>query len=649
MCGLSTIVDFEPGAGLLQSLLAMHRSIAHRGPDGEGFTLLDGQWQASGIRNASALRPGMAGNLRVGMAFRWLKIQDPSEVAAQPMASPDGTVWLMFNGEVYNFREIARELAQLGHRFASVSDTEVILAAYMRWGSSCFGRLNGMWALVLLDLRDRKIIISRDRFGIKPLFYHSDGRRLIIASEVKQLLAAGVPAVANRRAVARFIRNRRPATPDETYFEGIFAQPAATIAEIALEARADITFQPYWLLNSPVVDAATAPPLLEACTKLNDLLARSVVEHMVGKAPLGHLISGGLDSSLLAALAAKADRRSGRQSMGVSMVLATRWDRFDEQAYIDEVVSSLKLKSFRAELSPAWLKANMARITKAQEEPVAGMAVAGQFLAYATAGSHGARIVLDGQGADEIFAGYPRHQFTVLKDRARQGAIAALTRELMALWQHDARFFGYAWRQLRPMRRLAGWLGWKGGDPALRFLRYEGNDTCHEPVRETRSLCRSTALGKELLADVLTGNLRAVLAVTDRNAMAHSIEARVPYVDRRIVEFAFRLPDDYKIGAGTRKRILRLIAEHYLPQSVVTRADRIGFGAPITQWLSNDFRGELAALPDGDVFSRSHLINACKLRGYIDEFLDGRHRDSGTLWRLYAVDNFARAHAVSGI
>jgi len=648
MCGLSAIVDFEPGEELVQPLLAMHRSIAHRGPDGEGFALLDNEWQATGIRNASGMRPGMVGNLRMGMAFRWLKIQDPGEVAAQPMASPDGTVWMMFNGEIYNFREIAHELAQLGHRFASVSDTEVILAAYLRWGSSCFSRLNGMWALVLLDLRERKIIISRDRFGIKPLFYHSDGRRLIIASEVKQLLAAGVPAIANRRAVARFIRNHRPATPEETYFEGIFAQPAATIAEIGLEARADVAFRLYWWLDPQVVDVVTEPPLLEACTKLDELLTLSVAEHMVGNAPLGHLISGGLDSSLLAALAADTNRRSGRHGMAVSMVLATGWDRYDERVYIDEVVTSLKLRSFRAELSPAWLKANMVRITKAQEEPVAGMAVAGQFLAYATAGSHGARVVLDGQGADEIFAGYPRHQYTVLKDRARRGALAALTRELIALSLCDARFFGYAWRQLRPMRRLAGWAGWKCSDPFLRLLRYEGNDASDQPVHEARLLCRSTPLGNELLADVLTGNLRAVLAVTDRNAMAHSIEARVPYVDWRIVEFAFRLPDDYKIGAGRRKRILRRIAEHYLPQSVVTRADRIGFGAPVTQWLSNDFRAELAALPDGDVFSRSHLFSSRELRGYIDGFLDGRHRDSGTLWRLYAVDNWARAHAVSG-
>src|SRR5262245_34950792 len=170
MCGLSAIVEFEPGDRLLQDLLAMHERIPHRGPDGEGFTLVDAAWRATSARTVAELPSSPPANLRLGMAFRWLQIQDPGEAAAQPMESPDGATWLMFNGEVYNFPEIRQELTQLGYRFVSVSDTEVILAAYRQWGTGCFRRLNGMWAMVLLDLRDRKIIISRDRFGIKPLF-----------------------------------------------------------------------------------------------------------------------------------------------------------------------------------------------------------------------------------------------------------------------------------------------------------------------------------------------------------------------------------------------------------------------------------------------------------------------------------------------
>jgi asparagine synthase (glutamine-hydrolysing) len=644
MCGLSAIVEFEPGDQLLPSLFSMHRCIPHRGPDGEGFALLDSAWRITRLRTASALCPAMTGSWRLGMAFRWLQIQDPGEASAQPMASPDGTVWLMFNGEVYNFRQIAQELAQFGHRFASSSDTEVILAAYMQWGRHCFSRLEGMWAMIVLDLRDRKIIISRDRFGIKPLYYYFGRRRLVIASEIKQLLAAGAPAVANRAAVARFVRNKRPATPDETFFKDIFAQPAATIAEIGLEARTDISFQPYWRLDPAREQPTVAPPLWQASSKLEELLASSVVEHMAGKAPLGHLISGGLDSSLLAALAVRNDRPS-RLGVGVSMVLG-RSDRYNETAYIDEVVSGLKLQSFRAELTSAWLKANIARISRAQEEPVAGMAVAGQFLAYEAAARQGARVVLDGQGADEIFGGYPRHQYALLMGYVRHRAPVALSRELMSLWRRNPQFFRDAWR-FRLLPRIARHLGLQRAHPTFDFLRFDCGAVSFGCANKTRHGPLPTDLDEQLRADVLTGNLRAVLAITDRNAMAHSIEARVPYVDRRIVEFAFQLPDEYKVGDGKRKRILRLIGGRYLPETIASRVDRIGFGAPIEQWLRSDFRGELMALAEDDAFGRSSLIDRRALRSYIGEFLAGRHHEASAIWRIYAISNWVGAYGVS--
>src|ERR1700730_7710132 len=179
MCGLSAIVDFGPGEGLLDALLAMHAPIRHRGPDGEGFCLVDDRWRAVGDRGCV---PSDASSmaLRAGLAFRWLQIQDSSEAAAQTMTSTDGSILLLFNGEIYNFRELRLELKAFGHSFRSESDTEVILAAYYQWGNEMFARLEGMWAIVLLDLRARKLLMSRDRFGIKPLFYHLRGSRRLI-------------------------------------------------------------------------------------------------------------------------------------------------------------------------------------------------------------------------------------------------------------------------------------------------------------------------------------------------------------------------------------------------------------------------------------------------------------------------------------
>ena len=641
MCGLSAIIHYEPSEQLLDPLLAMHNRIPHRGPDGEGFMVIDAACRAIGARTAVELRNSAATRLRVAMAFRWLRIQDPGEAAAQPMASADGSVWLMFNGEIYNFQNIRHELGQLGHTFISSGDTEVILAAYLQWGTGCFNRLNGMWAMVLADLRHRKIIISRDRFGIKPLFYYRDQNRLLVASELKQLLAAGVPAVANRTALARFIRGLRPATPEETFFRDVFAQPAATFAEISLQDATELSFERYWQLD--LAPTASAPPLEKACAILDGLLAQSVGEHMVAQAPIGHLISGGLDSSLLAAFAAPIYARRGQRGMGASMV-TTSAKRYDESPYIDQVVAALRLESVRAEFTGGWLKVNIDRVTRAQEEPVAGMAVAGQFLAYEAAARHGARVVLDGQGADEIFAGYPRHQFTVLKDYLRRGDVTALLLEMVSLCRYDAKFLRDTWR-LRIVPRLG--LGW--GSYGLASDSLLSDATTSESQCRARLERRFSALHVELLNDVLSGNLRAALAVTDRNAMAHSIEARVPYVDQRIIEFAFQLPDDYKVGGGKRKRILRRLAQRYLPKAIVARVDRIGFGAPIEHWLRTCFRAELVDLPGGDVFSRSMLVNPRLLRSYVDDFLAGRHGDVGTMWRIYAVDLWARVHRVSGV
>ena len=653
MCGLSAIVDFSPGEGLLDALLAMHAQIPHRGPDGEGFCLVDERWRSVRLDERSGSRgEGSSAALRAGLAFRWLQIQDRSEAAAQPMASGDGSIRLLFNGEIYNFRELRLQMKAFGYSFRSESDTEVILAAYLQWGKEMFARLEGMWAIVLLDLRARKLLMSRDRFGIKPLFYHVGASRLMIASEVKQLLAAGVLPVANSSAVTRFIRGSRPESPEQTFFAAVASQPAATYAELDLqEPLGELRFISYWQLAAPTGFVTDASSLEASCRDLDGLLTRLVAEHMVGPVPMGILISGGLDSSVVAALAVTPFAERGERGMGFSMVLDRRYNQYDETAHIDQVVSAFGFRGYRVELTPAWLKANMERLSRTQEEPVAGVAVAGQYLAFELAAKHGARVVLDGQGADELFAGYPRHQVAYLTDCVRRLALGALFRELAALLRRDRRFFREV-RKARVIRILERILGGGKGQPVDFIPNHETTRRAKvsgRPAGTADAGARDSALGEVLRKDVLTGNLRAVLALSDRNSMAHSIEARVPYVDRRMVEFAFQLPDRYKIGEGQRKLILRKLGARHLPQEIVARVDRIGFGAPIHQWLIQEFKSELSALPDGPAFRDSISIEGSGMRRFIDGFLSGHHHDVGTIWRLYAVDQWARAYAVTGI
>ena len=486
MCGLAAIVDFVGAPGLVDALLAMHEPIAHRGPDGEGFCVVDDSWRSLAAGDANVLRDRSSARvLRAGLAFRWLKIQDGSAAAAQPMASQDGSTLLLFNGEIYNFRELRGELESLGYSFRSHSDTEVILAAYRHWGKEAFRRLDGMWAIVIVDLRSRTLLLSRDRFGIKPLFYHLGGSRLVVASEVKQLLAAGVAPAANMSAVTRFIRGSRPESPEQTFFQAIVALPAATYAEVDLQKPGgELNFTAYWRL-APSADAPVAPSLENACTRLDGLLTQSVADHMVGPVPMGILVSGGLDSSIVAARAVAPFAGRGERGMGFSMVLDRSHAPYDETRHIEQVVSAFGLHGFTVELTPEWLKSNIARITRAQEEPVAGIAAAGQFLAFELAATHKAKVVLDGQGADELFAGYPRHQFVYLRDCARRLAIGALLGEIVALARRDRRFFRDLWKTT--IARRLGRLVRGARARSIDFIQDEGANTsnpANAPGRE---------------------------------------------------------------------------------------------------------------------------------------------------------------------
>jgi asparagine synthase (glutamine-hydrolysing) len=294
----------------------------------------------------------------------------------------------------------------------------------------------------------------------------------------------------------------------------------------------------------------------------------------------------------------------------------------------------------------------MEQVSRTQEEPVAGVAVAGQYLTFELAAKHGVRVVLDGQGADELFAGYPRHQVAYLTGSVRRLAFGALFRELTILLRRDRRFFGEVWKA-RIVQRLQRIFG-GGKEQPVDFIRnHAATGRAKDPGRPSAGLTgtevQDSALGEALRKDVLTGNLRAVLAVSDRNSMAHSIEARVPYVDRRIVEFAFQLPDRYKIGEGQRKLVLRKVGARHLPKEIVARVDRIGFGAPIHQWLMQEFESELRALPEGPAFRDSHSIDRTRMRRFIERFLSGDHNDAGVIWRLYAVDQWARAYGVTSV
>jgi asparagine synthase (glutamine-hydrolysing) len=636
MCGISALLDRAASPGGVESLARMHAPIRHRGPDGEGFLVVDASDRA--LRLPSLHAAPTATRMRVGLAFRRLKILDLTEAAAQPMASPDGALWIVFNGEIYNFRELRGELQERGRVFRSTGDTEVALAAFEAWGEGCLDRLDGMWSMVVLDLRSRRLFGSRDRFGIKPLYWAARGPRLLLSSEIKQILAAsGERARANRALVGRYLRGLRLPCLEETFFDGIRAVPPGTWFEVALDGG-DVespAFRRYWDLADHYCRDADRPPqdYAGALARFRSLLDGAVASHDVADVTVGSLLSGGLDSSTLVGLQSGITAARGRVLPTFSFGFPGAPPELDELRHVDAVLERYPLPSHRASYDAGWVAAHAPAVVRALEEPPLSLAALAQYRVFQLCREHGATVVLDGQGADEILAGYAYHQRALLADRLRKGRVREFLRHLRALERaHSVTALSIAADFLiRPAaRRLAGQDGVVAPGFGAGGRSAEMEEALHERGRDP------SLVNRRLHYDVRWGNVKVILDYGDKNAMAHSVEARVPYFDRKLVEFAFSLPDDYKVDGSQRKRILRDVARSLLPAAVTERPERLGFAVPDAPLITQMWPGMREVVAD-DGFMQSACFDRRKVASFVEGFDARRGRDRQGAWRLYAL------------
>jgi asparagine synthase (glutamine-hydrolysing) len=641
VCGISVV--FDPGGSAadgVDALQRMHASIPHRGPDGEGFLVLDARGSTHSPPRLDAI-PRVP--IKVGVAFRRLKVLDLSSAAAQPMPSPDGTCWIAFNGEIYNYRDLRSELAARGRSFRSTGDTEVALAAYEAWGEEAFARLEGMWAIVVMDLRRRRLVVSRDRFGIKPLYWTREGEALLLASEIRQILAArGEAPRVNGALLRRYLAGARLPCLDETFFDGLQPVPAASWTAFPLDAPLPDrpSFRRFWDLP----DGAAPPPRPaygDAVDGLRQRLDDALRSHDDADVTVGSLLSGGLDSAALVGLLAPRRRALGRPFPTFSFGVRDLAPELCELGYVDAFVRRDGLVNHQAGLDAAWAVENAPRMVRALEEPPLAMPALAQYRVFQSCREHGATVVLDGQGADEILAGYPYHQRTLLADRLERLRLRDFGREVAAIARRQRRsalsVIGEAvWPPLAARVHPApGWLDRAYGPPDEGALGAARADRGHDPSRVNR----------QIRYDVKWGNVKIMLGYTDKSAMAHSVEARVPYFDRRLVEFALALPDSFKVGAGERKRILRDVARAVVPPEITERPDRLGFGVPQDELLRDGMWPAVReAIHDEGVLAWPCFVPA-PARRFVDDFGAGRHRDARTIWRFYALALWARAFA----
>lgn len=571
MCGIAGVLRL-PGASVVgaSELARMVSTVAHRGPDGEGLAFLGdrGSDGALGERGADDA-------WRVGLGHRRLSILDLSESGRQPMQLAGEPLWICFNGEIYNYVELRAELIARGRTFRSGSDTEVILAAYAEWGTRAFERLRGMWGLILIDGRRRVAVISRDRLGIKPLYYRRWSDRIAIGSEIKQLLALpGGRAEADEAALAEYLATGYEDTR-RTFFTGVESLAAGTFAEIALDTLALSSPTPYW---HPEAVRATVHDPREAALQLRTVLTEATRIHLRSDVPVGCALSGGLDSSAVVAIVNLLRRSEADPAPLHTFTASFPGEAIDERRYVDDVLGVVQATPHFVSPEPAALLDELDRFTFIHDEPVGSASqYAGWCVARLTR-AQGVPVTLNGQGGDEVLSGYWQSYFVGLQDLVRQ-------RRPRALLGH-----------------LVGALG-PGGNPEL---------VRQIPVMGRRYLDRRKATGGRVgevldmspaarrVYEIRSQYLPRLLKWDDRNFMAFSVEGRYPFLDHVLIETVLGFAPEVLHARGWTKEPLRCGLAELLPPSIARRRSKLGFETPQGRWLRGALRRPIEAWLAGD-------------------------------------------------
>lgn len=594
MCGIAGQYCLDGTSPDIKLLSVMSERLAHRGPDGE----------RTHVRGPVAL------------THRRLAIIDLSDDGLQPMTNEDGTLWLVFNGEIYNFVELREELIKNGHRFHSKSDTEVILHAYEEWGRECLNRFNGMWAFALWDEPRQELFCARDRFGIKPFYYAKAGGSFLFASEIKALLAH--PAVGTKpddATLGTYLAWGVLDHSEQTMFDGIL-QLSPAHAMVVTKDGAQPPFR-YWnvKVNAEIRDNV---PDAEVAAKLLSLLHDAVSIHLRSDVAVGTCLSGGIDSSALTAVINGLIRKEAPSGVGerqktFSVVFSDK--RFDESRYIDEIVTATGVDAHKTEPSPERLWDDIDRLVYMQDEPFGSLSIYAQYCVMQLAREQ-VKVVLDGQGADELMAGYLAYQGSYIGGLFRSFHALTGFKEIIGSLTHHRGFFRSAAEQLFVRKGRRGLL--KCTVPPVN--RYGGG------------------LDEVLYRELTSTNLPALLHYEDRNSMAFSIESRVPYLDVRFVEYVVSLPLSQKISKGITKIALRNAIKGIIPESVRCRMDKMGFVTPEEVWMKEGLRPFVLELLSSEEFQKRSYWNAnAVIRNYLS-FLDGKSAYSPEIWRIVCTE-----------
>jgi asparagine synthase (glutamine-hydrolysing) len=636
MCGIAGFLNLDGEPASAELLSRMTAAIAHRGPDGSGLHV----------------------DANAALGHRRLAILDLSDAGRQPMSTDDGRFVISYNGEVYNFRELRRELESLGHHFHSQTDTEVVLRSFVEWGSDCLIRFNGMFAFAIWDHRQRELFLARDRYGIKPLHYAIVGETFLFASEIKGLFAhSAIRAEIDPEALVEYFTFQNLIS-DRSLYRGVRMLPAGSSLVVSAEKRhATLTPRRYW--NFRFEEPQNPASEDEYREELLRLFRQAVERQLVSDVEVGAYLSGGMDSGSINAVASRLHARWQTFTCGFDMATASESERrFDERAAAVRISSLLGTTHHERTLKAADMERGVAPVAWHLDEPRVGQSYPNYYAAE-LAGEH-VKVVLSGTGGDELFGGYPWRYYP----QVGSSSFGQFADRYYQFWQRlvpeqqRRDFFAPIWSEVRHVdtRGLFDEL-LAGGSTSGNLL----NDT----------LTPEAAVNLCLDFESRTF-LHGLLAVEDKLSMAHGLESRVPFLDNDLVDFAMRLPVRHKLGRLDKvttllrseqtsrgstdsnlldgyihnprdgKTLLRDAMSRLLPEEI-TKAGKQGFSAPDAAWFRQESLNYVRCTLDGPDSKLGEFLDPAAVRNLVNEHADGRANRRLLIWSLLNLEHCLRA------
>jgi asparagine synthase (glutamine-hydrolysing) len=635
MCGIAGIIlKHTSSPELPQVISKMCAAIAHRGPDGEGF-LLGNEDKLRVFSGSVAMEKGSqpyipskniseaTGSFSWAFGHRRLSIIDLSVLAHQPFCSADEKIWITYNGEIYNYIELKKGLIEKGHSFISTSDTEVIIAAYREWGMKCVEKFNGMWAFAIYDIEKGIVFASRDRFGVKPFYYANSGEKFVFASEQKAFVRAKlIVAEANEKAVHEYLINGRLESETENFFKGVEELfPGNNLIYSVKEGTLKI--EKYYSLELNEENNSLSDE--ELIRRIREKLYNAVKLRMRSDVEVGTCLSGGIDSSVLAVL---MNEIGGKPVHCFTSVF--RGNDISEEKFADVVANKIKAKYKKIEPTEEGFRKELDDLIYSQDVPIWDTSTYAQYKVMQLAKEAGIKVVLDGQGADELFAGYHHHfvaQWNAFRDAGKP--IDALMNIKASEKSIKSPFIFYAKEKIKASNHISikGLFKFYKSD----FIR---SNKVLNPVVYFDNV------NEQLKNDIEKARLKSFLKCEDRCGMWHGVESRTPFSDDiELIELMFSFNGNRKIQKGISKYFLREATKDLLPNEIATRYDKKGFETPMLSWTKK-LKNEMIEEIRGSNFS------------FVDPKSFGKINDNDlnemkVLFKLFVLARWGRVQAVN--